>query len=101
MSRRGLRQNQRVRVSSAVGQMTDVLVREFAEIRAGNALMYYPEANILVPRTADAQSRTPAFKGTVVRVTPMETMTAAGHGGGERIASARPTQQTSGSGLDG
>ncbi len=25
--------------------------------------MYYPEANVLVPRTADSASRTPAFKG--------------------------------------
>jgi hypothetical protein len=35
----------------------------YADIRAGNALMYYPEANVLVPRTADPASKTPAFKG--------------------------------------
>jgi hypothetical protein len=33
--------------------------------------MYFPEANVLVDRTADAQSRTPAFNGTVVRIQPM------------------------------
>ena len=38
-----------------------ILVRKF-DIRAGNALMYYPEANVLVPRTIDPDSKTPAFK---------------------------------------
>jgi len=31
-------------------------------------LMYYPEANVLVSRHVDPQSRTPAFKGELVRV---------------------------------
>jgi len=30
--------------------------------------MYYPEANVLVPRLADPVSRTPAFKSVVVRL---------------------------------
>jgi hypothetical protein len=30
--------------------------------------MYYPEANRLISRTVDPQSRTPAFKGVVVRL---------------------------------
>jgi hypothetical protein len=42
-------------------------VREF-DIRAGNALMYYPEANVLVPTTTDPQSRTPAFKSVPVTI---------------------------------
>lgn len=40
----GLQVNQRVRVRSAVGEMRNILVRNFA-IRVGNAAMYYPEAN--------------------------------------------------------
>jgi hypothetical protein len=30
--------------------------------------MYYPEANVLLPRTVDPASRTPAFKGSLVEV---------------------------------
>jgi hypothetical protein len=30
--------------------------------------MYYPEANILVPRVADPESGTPAFKSVAVTV---------------------------------
>ena len=37
-----------------------------ADIRPGNALMYYPEANVLVPRAVDPRSKTPAFKATPV-----------------------------------
>jgi hypothetical protein len=31
--------------------------------------MYYPEANVLVPRHADPLSKTPAFKSVVVTIT--------------------------------
>jgi hypothetical protein len=31
--------------------------------------MYYPEANILVPRGVDSASRTPAFKNVRIQVT--------------------------------
>ena len=69
MQRLGLHDDQRVTVESTTGQLRGILARSFPEIRAGNALMYYPEANILVPRHADPQSRTPAFKSVVVSVT--------------------------------
>jgi molybdopterin-dependent oxidoreductase alpha subunit len=72
MSRLKLTQDQQVRVVSETGEMPNILAREFPRIRAGNALMYYPEANRLVARRVDSQSRTPAFKGMVVRVVPME-----------------------------
>jgi anaerobic selenocysteine-containing dehydrogenase len=101
VARLGLRQDQGVRVSSRAGEMTNILVREFPDIRAGNVLMYYPEANVLVPRTADAQSRTPAFKSIPVRVAPMELVTAGGHRDAKNIALAQATPQTSGSGVDG
>jgi anaerobic selenocysteine-containing dehydrogenase len=32
------------------------------DIAPGNVAMYYPEANTLVPRRLDPQSKTPAFK---------------------------------------
>ncbi|MEK6675536.1 MAG: FdhF/YdeP family oxidoreductase [Planctomycetota bacterium] len=61
--------DQRVTVRSETGEIKGILVREF-DIRPGNAAMYYPEANVLVPRTADPDSRTPAFKNVLVTVTP-------------------------------
>ncbi len=63
----GLDVDQPVAVESATGRMEQILVRR-ADIRAGNAAMYYPEANVLVPRAADASSRTPAFKNVRIRV---------------------------------
>jgi molybdopterin-dependent oxidoreductase alpha subunit len=66
--RLGLQENQRITVHSEAGQMPNILVRPYAEIRAGNALMYYPEANVLVPRVTDPLSRTPAFKGVEITV---------------------------------
>ena len=66
MKRLGLTEDERVRVRSEIGSMPGILVRRFPEIKAGNALMYYPEANQLVARRADKLSRTPAFKGSVV-----------------------------------
>lgn len=63
----GLRVDQRVTVRSEVGAMRGILVREH-DIRAGNALMYYPEANVLVPKTVDPLSKTPAFKNVLIRL---------------------------------
>lgn len=68
MKRRGLSANQRVVVRSSVGSMTGVLARPFPAVRVGNALMYYPEANQLVPKAVDPDSRTPAFKNISVTV---------------------------------
>jgi anaerobic selenocysteine-containing dehydrogenase len=68
MQRLNLQENQRVTVRSDVGSLENILARSFEEIRAGNALMYYPEANVLVPRVIDPQSKTPAFKNVLVRV---------------------------------
>ena len=64
----GLAEEQRVTVHSTTGAMEGIIVRPFDRIRAGNALMYYPEANVLVSRHIDPQSRTPAFKGTLITI---------------------------------
>ncbi len=71
MQQFGLEEEQRVRVTSTTGTMASIRARSFPKIRAGNALMYYPEANVLVPRSSDSQSRTPAFKNILVSVEPM------------------------------
>ena len=49
--------------------MSPILVREH-DIRAGNALMYYPEANVLVSTQTDPRSKTPAFKCVDVTLEP-------------------------------
>lgn len=77
IERLGLCTDQRVTVQSETGRMDGILVREFA-IRSGNAAMYYPEANLLVPMTADPESRTPAFKAVPVTVSPAQ-LNSTGH----------------------
>jgi len=67
IARLGLRVDQPVTVRSDIAEMTGILVRPI-DIRPGNCVMYYPEANVLVPRTVDPDSRTPAFKGSTVTV---------------------------------
>lgn len=66
---RGLAEGDRVRVTSPAGDL-EVTVA-VVEIPAGNAAMYYPEANELVPRRLDPRSGTPAFKSVPVRVVPL------------------------------
>jgi molybdopterin-dependent oxidoreductase alpha subunit len=68
LAHRGLVENEKVTVRSEAGVMHNLLARPFSEIRAGNALMYYPEANVLVPRSVDPLSKTPAFKSVLVTV---------------------------------
>lgn len=63
----GLTEDQQVRLNSSAGELRWYRVREY-DVRAGNVLMYYPEANVLVPRDVDPLSRTPGFKGVPVRI---------------------------------
>ena len=46
------------------------LVR-FAPLPRGNLAMYYPEANVLIPRRIDPASGTPVFKSAAVRIVPV------------------------------
>jgi molybdopterin-dependent oxidoreductase alpha subunit len=69
MERLGLKPDQKVRVRSAIGEMRYQLARPF-DVRQGNALMYCPEANVLIPHSVDAQSRTPAFKNIPITIEP-------------------------------
>lgn len=56
----------RVTVHSRTGKLENILVRAYDEIRDGNVLMYFPESNVLISRTPDPQSKTPAFKGELI-----------------------------------
>jgi anaerobic selenocysteine-containing dehydrogenase len=67
IARLSLHVDQRVTVRSEVGSMSNILVRQY-DIRAGNCLMYFPEANVLVPTTTDPLSKTPAFKATLITI---------------------------------
>jgi len=67
IDRMGLRCDDAVTIRSACGSLNNVLVRQ-GNIPPGNAVMYYPEANVLVPRAADAKSKTPAFKNVLVTI---------------------------------
>lgn len=64
----GLTEGDPVTVTSETGSL-NVRVA-ITGIRPGNLAMYYPEANVLVPRKLDPQSKTPAFKDVRVRITP-------------------------------
>lgn len=66
IQRLGMKPESRITVCSATGKLDNILLRAYEDIRPGNALMYYPEANVLVSREVDPQSKTPAFKGVVV-----------------------------------
>ncbi|HMP78430.1 MAG TPA: FdhF/YdeP family oxidoreductase [Pirellulaceae bacterium] len=68
MQQLGLKHNQPVRVWNEIGELQPVLAREFDRIKPGNVLMYYPEANVLVPRVADPKSMTPSFKNVLIAI---------------------------------
>jgi anaerobic selenocysteine-containing dehydrogenase len=72
IERMGFKVDHRVTVKSESGEMPNVIVREF-DIPAGNCAMYYPEANVLIPRIADPSSKTPAFKSAVVTIEAAES----------------------------
>lgn len=68
LARFGVKDGDPLHITGPAGEMRHVRATEFEKIRAGNAAMYYPEANVLVPRGLDPKSKTPAFKGLVVTI---------------------------------
>ncbi len=74
MKAMGLAENQKVSVRSETGTMDNILLRPF-DVSRGSAVMYYPEANVLLPRTIDPASKTPAFKNTPISVHASTTET--------------------------
>ncbi|HUF95217.1 MAG TPA: FdhF/YdeP family oxidoreductase [Acidimicrobiia bacterium] len=75
IDRMGLVVDQTVTVRSDTGALSNVLVRE-VDVRPGNVVMYYPEANVLVSKVADPRSRTPAFKNTVITIETQDQLLA-------------------------
>src|SRR5690606_41246767 len=65
MKQAGLRQNTPVSLVSSAGRLDNLRVQPF-DVRRGNLMTYFPEANVLVPREVDPRSRTPAFKSVPV-----------------------------------
>jgi molybdopterin-dependent oxidoreductase alpha subunit len=68
----GIDAEQPVVIRSRVGEIHGFLARSYSAIKQGNVLMYYPEANVLVPRDLDPESRTPAFKAVAVTITALD-----------------------------
>jgi anaerobic selenocysteine-containing dehydrogenase len=68
LDRRGLKNGDLLIVHGPAGSLSRVRATAFDNIRAGNAAMYYPEANVLVSRQLDPKSKTPAFKCVPIRV---------------------------------
>jgi anaerobic selenocysteine-containing dehydrogenase len=73
LDRLGIRPGARVSVRSEIGVLNNIVAKAYDSIKAGNVLMYYPEANAVVPRRVDPRSRTPAFKNVAVIVEPQPT----------------------------
>jgi len=65
----GLEEGGQATIRSDHGEMVDVKV--FAhQLPRGNAMAYYPEANVLTATTVDPRSKTPSFKNTAVEIVP-------------------------------
>ena len=63
----GWRENDTVTVQNSTGVLSGQKLVAYP-IKSRNIMMYYPEANVLVPRTHDLKSRTPSFKSIAVQV---------------------------------
>src|SRR5690606_28706048 len=59
LAERGLEDGQLVKIVGPAGTMRGMRATAYEKIRAGNAAMYYPEANVLVSRVLDPTSKTP------------------------------------------
>ena len=67
MRAEGLTEDMQVSLSNMTGKLTALRVKPF-DIRQGNLMTYFPEANVLIPLTSDPRSQTPAFKAVTVRI---------------------------------
>ncbi len=90
IARLGLTAGGRCRIRSTAGEMRNQVVSAFDQIRAGNVAMYYPESNVLVPKSADPLSRTPAYKSIAVEVMPDDGIVSVNIPKPELIAAGTP-----------
>ena len=65
MQNENLQEGQLVCLQNKTGKLDKLKVKPF-DVRAGNLLSYYPEANVLVPASVDSKSGTPGFKSVEV-----------------------------------
>ncbi|MBW4458900.1 MAG: FdhF/YdeP family oxidoreductase [Nodosilinea sp. WJT8-NPBG4] len=65
--RAGFSQHQRVSVRGDAGQLNDIEII-FGEVRSGAALMFYPEANVLMKARIEPRAGTPAYKRVPVAI---------------------------------
>ena len=93
IARLGLTAGGRCRISSAAGTMRHQVVSAFDQIRPGNVAMYYPESNVLVPKSADPLSRTPAFKSIAVEIVPDDPEVAGRRLRPELVAAGTPREK--------
>jgi molybdopterin-dependent oxidoreductase alpha subunit len=75
MRRLGLSDGETADIGSPHGRMDAVKVHAF-DLPAGNAMAYFPEANVLIGREIDPRSKTPGFKSVAVSIRPPSTGTA-------------------------
>jgi molybdopterin-dependent oxidoreductase alpha subunit len=66
-ARAGFSQHQRVSVRGDAGQLDNIEII-FGEVRSGAALMFYPEANVLMKAHIEPRAGTPAYKRVPVAV---------------------------------
>jgi molybdopterin-dependent oxidoreductase alpha subunit len=69
MAELGLDEGQLADVTSEQGRMEGVTVYGF-DMRRGDVMAYFPEANVLTRTDIDPRSKTPAFKATPVSISP-------------------------------
>lgn len=67
----GIAEGDLVTMVSDKGEMHALRTKSF-DLPRGNAMAYYPEANILIGRDADPRSKTPAFKSVPVSIATAE-----------------------------
>jgi anaerobic selenocysteine-containing dehydrogenase len=63
----GLQEGDSVTVTSPRGSMEGLTLCAF-DLPRGNAMAYFPEANVLIGRESDPRSKTPAFKSVPIAV---------------------------------
>ena len=62
-----LKEGDLIDVSNEIGKMENLVLKEF-DIKLGNVMTYFPEANVLVSQDVDIRSRTPSFKSVMVNL---------------------------------
>jgi anaerobic selenocysteine-containing dehydrogenase len=91
--RLGLTPGGRCRIASSAGEMKGLVVSAFDQIRPGCVAMYYPEANVLVPKAADPLSRTPAYKSVAVTLAPDDATVTGARPAPELVGAGTPREK--------